>query len=153
MNKSAVISQDGIYRYELSRSWDTDKPYVMFIMLNPSTADGGKDDPTIRRCINFAKSWGYGGIHVGNLYAYRSTNPKDLKKVANPWGPDNDIHLILMAGRSEIIICAWGNNSGVPARIWEIFSNSRLYYIEKSVNGTPKHPLYLKGNLTPKALS
>ena len=152
MNKSAIISQDKMYRYELSRQWDSMKSCVMFIMLNPSTADGIKDDPTIRRCINFAKSWDYGGIYVGNLYAYRATNPKELRNKSNPWGTENNVHLISMANRSAIVVCAWGNNKGVPANILKILSKSRLYYIEKSINGTPKHPLYLKGNLTPQRL-
>ncbi len=152
MNKSAIISQEKMYRYELSRQWDSEKPYVMFVMLNPSTADGLKDDPTIRRCINFAKSWDYGGIWVGNLYAYRATNPKELKNVANSYGPDNDMHLISMANQSAIVICAWGHNEGTPSSILRIFSKSRLYYIDKSVNGTPKHPLYLKGDLKPQRL-
>ncbi len=152
MKKSAVISKDGMYRYELSRIWDSSKLPVMFVMLNPSTADASKDDSTIRRCINFAKSWDYGGIWVGNLYAYRTKNPKELKKAANPRGFNNDMHLILMANRSAIVICAWGNNKGMPVSIMKILHKSRLYYIEKSVNGTPKHPLYLKGNLTPQRL-
>lgn len=152
MNRSAIISPDTKYRYELSRSWDTKKPYVMFIMLNPSSADASNDDPTIRRCINFAKSWDYGGINIGNLYAYRATNPKELKKVADPWGQENIMHLISMANQSAIVICAWGHNKGFPAFISMNLSKSRLYYIEKSINGTPKHPLYLKGNLTPQRL-
>lgn len=153
MKKSAIVSKDKMYRYELSRSWDSEKPYVMFIMLNPSTADASKDDPTIRRCINFAKSWDYGGIFVGNLYAYRTTHPKELKQIANPCGSENITHLISMARRSAIVVCAWGNNKGIPQNITKIFYYKRLYYIEKSVNGTPKHPLYLKGNLMPQRLN
>ena len=152
MNKSAIISEDKMYRYELSRQWDDQKPYVMFIMLNPSTADGMKDDPTIRRCINFGKSWGFGGIQVGNLYAYRATNPKELKNKADPWGPDNSAHLISMANRSKIIVCAWGHNKGIPVKIWKMFVKDKLYCIEKSVLGTPKHPLYLPKTLRPQKL-
>ena len=80
MIKSAEISPCGLYRYSLTRKWEAWKGTVNFIMLNPSTADAQEDDPTIRRCIGFAKAWGYGGIVVTNLFAYRATNPKELKK-------------------------------------------------------------------------
>lgn len=96
MIKSAIISECGKYRYSLSRIWDENKANVLFIMLNPSTADGDVDDPTIRRCIGFAKSWGYGGIYVGNLFAYRATDPKELLKVENPIGFENIHHLMDM---------------------------------------------------------
>jgi hypothetical protein len=78
MKKDAKLSDDKLYRYQLSRIWDETKPKVLFIMLNPSTADADVDDPTIRRVINFAKSWNYGGVYVVNLYAFRSTDPKGL---------------------------------------------------------------------------
>lgn len=151
MNKSAIISSNEKYRYGLLRSWDIHKPYVMFIMLNPSTADGVKDDPTITRCINFAKSWGYGGLWVGNLYAYRATDPKELKNTPDPWGPENFMQLQSMVDRCKIIVCAWGNNKGRPSRIFNKFDN--LFYLGLSNNGTPKHPLYLKKGLKPIAFN
>ena len=79
MRKGAIISKDKKHRYRLWRIWDDSLPKALFIMLNPSTADVMLDDPTIRRCIGFAKSWGYGGIYVGNIFSLRSSNPKDLK--------------------------------------------------------------------------
>lgn len=84
---SAVISECGSYRYRLERVWEAEKDRVAFIMLNPSTADASKDDPTIRRCIGFAKAWGFGGLIVGNLFALRSTDPKALYGHKDPVGP------------------------------------------------------------------
>lgn len=76
MNTNAILSEDRKYRYVLSRIWDESKPMVMIIGLNPSTADETKNDPTIIRCIDFAKSWGYGGVYMLNLFAFRATLPK-----------------------------------------------------------------------------
>jgi len=156
MKSRAIISECGKYRYSLSRIWDDDKPMVLFVMLNPSTADGDQDDPTIRRCIGFAKSWGYGGLWVGNLLAYRATNPKDLKSVADPFGPDNEIHLMQMAIEADLLVCAWGN----PNITKNMMHRTKLitglglvpHFLELSKDGTPKHPLYLKSNLKPKQL-
>ena len=106
---TAILSDCGKYRYSLTRNWDSEKPKVLFIMLNPSTADADNDDPTIRRCINFAKYWGYGGLHVCNLFAYRATNPKELLHIDNPLGDQNIYHMKKLANEAEIIVCAWGN--------------------------------------------
>jgi len=150
--KGAIISACQKYRYSLWRIWDNTKPNVLFIMLNPSTADADIDDPTIRRCIGFAKSWGYGGVYVGNLFAYRSTNPKELLKAINPIGDDNIFHLQAMSSRCEIAVCAWGNSAIVtklcknkPLSVIQIALN----YLELSNDGTPKHPLYLRSDLKP----
>jgi hypothetical protein len=156
VGSSAVLSECGNYRYELSRIWDTTKPMVMFLMLNPSTADANKDDNTIRRCIAYAKSWGYGGVFVGNLFAYRATNPKELLNVKNPVGEKNQSHLIKMSLKTDMTICAWGNSSIVEKLTKSLgyFKplsglQNRFNYLELSKNGTPKHPLYLKCNLLP----
>jgi hypothetical protein len=149
--KSAVISEDNNYRYQLSRIWDESKPAVLFIMLNPSTADASIDDPTIRRCINFAKSWGYGGLYVGNLYAYRSTDPKALKYVENPVGNDNIAHIQSLVTLVDKVIYAWGNNQKEPEWLRSIVETP--YCIELSKKGVPKHPLYLKGDLQPKLVA
>lgn len=97
MKKYATLSEDRKYRYTLTRIWDETKPKVMFIGLNPSTADETKDDPTIIRCINFAKSWGYGGLEMTNLFAFRATNPKVMKNEKEPIGKDNDTWLKKLA--------------------------------------------------------
>lgn len=116
MKKGAIISDCETYRYRLWRIWNENAAKIMWIMLNPSTANAEEDDPTIRRCIGFARNWGYGGIYVENLYAYRSTDPKELKTAADPEGPANRDHLISMMNDSEKIICAWGNKQGPPPK-------------------------------------
>ena len=90
MQRTACIDETGAYRYKLSRIRNPDKPMVMFIMLNPSTADANVDDPTIRRCIGFTERWGYGDLWVGNLFALRSSRPRDLLMADAPMGPEND---------------------------------------------------------------
>jgi len=153
MIKGAIISEDEQYRYQLWRIWDKDKPMVMFLMLNPSTADATEDDNTVRRCINFAKEWGYGGIYTGNLFAYRAKNPKDLLKAEEPVGEENLEHLESMSERCGEVICAWGNNDIVEKlqgkNSLEAIKKP-MYAIEFSIDGNPKHPLYLRNGLTPK---
>ncbi len=148
MKKHAILSEDNKYRYQLSRIWDEEKPMILFIMLNPSTADANIDDPTIRRVTNFAKSWGYGGLYVGNLYAFRSTDPNILQKVDNPIGTDNIQYIKSLIGLTEKVIYAWGNNRKEPEWLSNLVDNP--YCIDISKKGIPKHPLYLKGNLLPK---
>ena len=152
MKKSAIISDCNKYRYELHREWDKKKGKVLFIMLNPSTADGLNNDLTTIRCINFAKKWGYGGIMIGNIYPFRAKRPKDLKK----WVRDckhskrfqnwiNYRHIMGMAEQADLIVCAWGCNykGGIPDWVEEL---GDLHYLELCDDGiTPKHPL---GNLS-----
>ena len=94
MRTNAILSEDRKYRYVLLREWDSQLPKIMFIGLNPSTADENQDDPTIRRCIAFAKSFDYGGFYMLNLFAYRSTSPSKLREVDDPIGEDNDNFLL-----------------------------------------------------------
>lgn len=155
---SAVLSDCKKYRYSLTRVWDDNKPRVLFVMLNPSTADAEKDDPTIRRCIGFAKDWGYGGIYVVNLFALRATNPKDLLKAPFVVGIENEKWFRRMSSLAHLVVCAWGNGKIVDKlqkrldHNWKPLSwiSKPLHYIELSNDGTPKHPLYLQKHLTPK---
>ena len=138
------------YRYVLYRIWDKSKPLVMFIGLNPSKADETIDDPTTKRCINFAKSWGYGGIFVTNLFAYRTNSPSKMKSYDDPIGEENDKWIKIFSKKAEIIIAAWGNN-GIylnRARVIEKYI-SNLKCIKKNKSGEPSHPLYLKADLKP----
>ena len=105
-NRRAIVSACGKYRYRLSRMWDSKKPCVLFIMLNPSTADHEKDDNTIRRCISFAKSWGYGGLYVGNLFPYRATKPEELLTVKDPFGFGNRYHIMNMSFQCKTAVLA-----------------------------------------------
>jgi hypothetical protein len=141
MEKTAILSQDEKYRYQLSRCWDETKPCILFIMLNPSTADANIDDPTIRRVISFAKSWGYGGVYVGNLFAFRSTDPKGLKQTADPVGENNIQHIQTLVGLVDKVIYAWGNNQKEPKWLTDLVATP--YCIDISKKGVPKHPLYL----------
>ncbi len=145
----AILSDCKLYRYRLWRIWDEKKPLVLFIMLNPSTADAMQDDPTIRRCINFAHTWGYGGIMVGNLFAYRSTDPKELLNVENPVGEDNNRHILEMHAQCKLTVCAWGNVKTKAKPLIGI-DNSELYYLELTNSNNPRHPLYVKGDVLPK---
>src|SRR5262245_2535132 len=105
---SADISSDGVYRYSLSRRLSHGDRAVLFVGLNPSTADGATDDPTIRRCVGFARSWGFDWLLMGNLYALRSTDPKGLMRVEDPIGPKNQGKLRNLTRRTELVVAAWG---------------------------------------------
>ena len=108
MQGGAVIT--GNYRYLLWREWNSSNKTVTFIMLNPSRADAQINDPTITRCINFAKSWGYGRLEVVNLFAYRTHKPSLLKQATKPIGKDNDRYIIESVEKSDRVILAWGNH-------------------------------------------
>lgn len=142
---AAHISSCGRYRYMLRRSWSGD-PRAVFVMLNPSTADALQDDPTIRRCIGFAKAWGCGGLWVGNLYAYRATNPRDLWTVDDPVGPDNDLWLASCAlGVAGPVVAAWGAHAR-PDRVDAVRRLPGMGSLEAlgvTTAGAPRHPLYL----------
>tara|TARA_B100002049_G_C16085590_1_gene379400 strand:+ start:31404 stop:31889 length:486 start_codon:yes stop_codon:yes gene_type:complete len=144
---SAVISKCGLYRYLLERE-PGDKPLV-FVMLNPSTADAERDDPTIRRCRGFAKELGYTGILVVNLYAFRATKPADLGAAKDPIGIDNDAY-ILKVCRDRDVCCAWGAN-GELSRAHEVLSaihsvSGKTFSLGLTKAGMPRHPLYVKGS-------
>ena len=120
-------------------------------MLNPSIADADTDDPTIQRCMGFAATWGYGGIIVGNLFAYRTTDPDILKTIQDPVGPMNDEFLSVISEKADITICAWGNHGKLMGRdqtVLQLLDSPKCIKVNKS--GTPKHPLYAKSYLEPK---
>lgn len=149
--RSALLSPDGTYRYRLDRRWGT-APSAVFVMLNPSTADATNDDPTIRRCVGFARRWGAGGLTVVNLYAFRATFPRDLWTAADPVGPDNDTHLqevAIHAGLDRVpIIAAWGSHAK-PERVREVvqlIGFRRLKSLGVTAAGQPRHPLYLQND-------
>ena len=151
MKRDAEFSSCGSYRYSLSRVWDESLPAVLFIMLNPSSADGTKDDPSIRRCISYAKDWGFGSLFVGNLFALKSTKPAGLLESANPEGPENLKYLLKMSSHCKLIVCAWGN--GPTLKKLSAYSpknlNRKLHFLKLSLGGIPCHPLYLPKHLEP----
>ncbi len=104
---SAVLSPDGVYRYQLVREWDRARPRVAFLMLNPSTADATQNDPTIRKCIAFARSWGCGSLEVVNLFAFRATDPRELGRCGarvDPVGAENDGYILAAARRASVVV-------------------------------------------------
>ena len=140
------------HRYTLHRSWIGNKGVVNFIMLNPSTADEVFDDATIRRCVGFAKRWGFSGLVVTNLFAYRATQPKDLKALLGTnggfrlaIGEDNTAHLDREARMANAVVCAWGDNCDVlPHRDLDVIGMLRyrdLYCIRRTKKGNPSHPV------------
>ena len=156
--KSAEISACGRYRYRLERTWDPERPAVLFIMLNPSAADDLRDDPTIRRCIRFAAELGFGKLMCGNLFAFRSHRPVDLLSTQAAAGPENQRHLLEMAEAADTIICAWGNEvilkkmgfSAGRECLPDGLSQRELHVLRLSKKGIPCHPLYLPSHLKPE---
>lgn len=153
MIASAVLSPCGRYRYRLRRTWDTGVQVLGFVMLNPSTADATTDDPTIRRCIGFARDWGFGGLAVANLYAYRATKPADLWLAEDPVGPENDEHLAALFTASDVgmVVAAWGANAR-PDRVTEVSALPgavTLHALGLTKDGAPRHPLYMPKTATP----
>lgn len=150
--KTATISADGRYRYMLTRRWDVFGPTVAWVMLNPSTADAEVDDPTIRRCMGFARDWGYGGIRVVNLYAFRATNPADLWKADDPVGPDNNINLRRVFREQLLnkapVMAAWGAFAKQDRvdEVLKMAGSERLQCLDVTQSGAPRHPLYLPKN-------
>ena len=146
----AVFSDCRKFRYALWRMWDEDKPLVMIIGLNPSTADEKVNDPTITRCISFARSWGYGGVCVTNLFGFRATAPTELKAYHDPIGKENDAWVHEMAKEAAIKVAAWGNHGKFLNRSVEFLSSlDQLHCIKMNKSGEPAHPLYLKAELKP----
>ncbi len=150
MKNTAELSECRNYRYALWRTWDESKPIVMFIALNPSTADETNDDPTLTRCINFAKSWGYGGVCMANLFAFRATEPKDMKAVKDPIGSKNDAWLLKLVKDAELVVGAWGNDGSFIKRSKQIVELiPQLHCLKVNKSGEPAHPLYLSAKLKP----
>jgi hypothetical protein len=150
--KGAAIDPSGLYRYSLWRIWDHAIPGVLFVMLNPSTADANIDDPTIRRCIGFAKAWGYGSLEVVNLFAYRTTNPDELRKCEDPIGPENDAYIRKALSLADKVITAWGTKGALLNRnsvVMELLKPHDPHCLDKSKDGHPKHPLYISADRKP----
>lgn len=149
---TAVI--EGPYRYELTRQWDDSLPNLEWIMLNPSTATADEDDPTIRRCIDFAIRWDFGGIVVHNVFAYRATKPADLRNAPNgdPVGPVNRQYLQHETGRCGLItrtMAAWGASAAAGGQ-WTWQRGREFYCLGRTQSGAPKHPLYVKSSQLPE---
>ena len=152
MARSAVLSPDRRYRYALTRRWRPGGQAVLWVMLNPSTADAERDDATLRRILAYSQSWGYHALTVVNLYGYRATNPRDLFTADNPVGPDNDTHIERAASGHGRIVAAWGAHAR-PERVAAVLAlpgMQRLSALALTASGQPRHPLYLPGGLLPR---
>lgn len=140
---SATADIRGDYRYSLTRVWDPALPRITFVLLNPSTADAVELDPTLRRCVGFAKRDGFGGMAIVNLYAFRTKSPKVMKVAADPVGPENDR---VLAGVSGTVVAGWGNNAD-PARVAHAVALlPPLHALGVNKGGAPTHPLYVLGD-------
>jgi len=157
----AVLSEDEKYRYRLGRRWADDGPTALFVMLNPSTADGTDDDPTIRRCVGFAKREGAAALEVVNLFGYRAKDPRSIATMAATdagrlelVGPDNNAQIAEAAEQDHIgiIIAAWGAGFGVKYRgpevvkLVESVNPNPVMCLGHTAAGFPKHPLYIRSN-------
>ena len=165
IRRGAEISLCGRYRYSLDRKWFDDTRTqssvrhgthlpIIFVMLNPSTADAYEDDPTIRRCIGFAKREGFEWLNVINLFAGRATKPADLLEMSDPVGPENFRKWLLAYDLSQLgakIVCAWGAQPEAADRGRDFLDvmqagNTKLWCLGTTKHGHPKHPLYIKGD-------
>ena len=150
----AYFSPCRTWRYTLHRIWEPGRDLCMFIGLNPSTADETNNDPTITRCQNYAAGWGFGGFVMTNLFAYRATDPRDMKAYRNPIGPENDLWLTRASRNVSLIVAAWGNHGLYQNRspnILQLFRARGLpvHCLGFTQAGQPKHPLYLRRDLQP----
>jgi hypothetical protein len=154
---TATLSPDGVYRYLLTRTWpnhdaeDVDSLLrtILFVMLNPSTADALIDDPTVRRIVGFARIWKYNSVQVVNLFALRSSDPDALRRHPDPIGPANDNHIAEAAVRADLIVCGWGAQPDLRSRDRDVYGLLRsrarapIRCLGLTTGGHPRHPLYL----------
>lgn len=147
-----AFSADRRYRYVLWRVWENHGAprYCAFVGLNPSTADESTDDPTIRRCVGFAKAWQFDALAMLNLFAFRATDPQDMRAADDPVGDDNDSWLAKIAGGASIVVAAWGAHGSHLNRASIVRASiPNLHCLRLTKNGHPAHPLYLPGSLAP----
>jgi hypothetical protein len=147
---TAVVSACGRYRYSLERRWGAGDRSLLWIMLNPSTADAAQDDRTISRCVRFSRGFGFDSLIVGNLYAYRATDKSQLWEVEDPAGPEADQWLAQLASTATDVICAWGEEGPIRGRADAVRRMLRgipsASYLVMNASGHPRHPLYVHGS-------
>lgn len=150
---SDVMSKCLRWRYALTREWGPRAPLVV-IGLNPSTATATEDDPTVRRCIGFARRWGMGGLVMLNIFAYRATDPRELRRVTDPVGVRNNDALRVLTAGVPHVLCAWGSHGAYRARggfVAELLADRPLRCFGRTKGGHPRHPLYLRSDSQPEA--
>lgn len=151
LSRNASFDRQRIYRYELHRGWSDGSRMVNFICLNPSTADAEMDDPTVRKCVKFARTWGYDSLCITNLFAYRTVDPRLMMKAADPIGLGNDRHILQIAERASLVICAWGRDGAFMGRgsiVRRMIARFDPHYL-RLTREQPWHPLYLPDSTVP----
>lgn len=143
------------YRYDLTRIWDETGLKVAFVMLNPSTATEVQNDPTVERCERRARALGFGAFRVCNIFAWRDTDPKKMRKAADPIGPYNDQAITDACHWADKVVCAWGTHGehlqrGPAVEALMRSSGKPLYHLGLSKAGHPKHPLYISYTQQPE---
>jgi len=150
IKRKAAFSRCGRYRYALWRQWDAALPRVLFIGLNPATADAVKDDNTMRRCMHYARDWGFGSMAVANLFAWRTTWPSELKKADDPVGRYNDRWLRRLSREADLTVAMWGNDGEFLHRSREVKKRfPDLYCFRVTARGEPHHTRGLPNGLQP----
>jgi hypothetical protein len=142
------------WRYLLWRCWDASRPAANFLMLNPSTADEFRLDPSCTRARNYAAAWGFGAVLITNLFGWRATDPEEMKRAPDPVGAGNDRAIVAAARRSALVVCAWGNHGEHRERAAQVVGllrsgKIRLNCLRMNSSGHPAHPLYLPSALEP----
>ncbi len=153
LESGAEFSPCRTWRYCLWRRWSRRGPTAAFIGLNPSTADETRDDPTVRRCIRFAQGWGYGRMFMLNIFAYRSTDPRLLRNVADPIGPGTNAAIVRICRRAKLVVACWGQWGKLFERggaVAHLLGDSPLYCLDTTRDGHPKHPLYIPAVTKPR---
>jgi len=150
----ATFSSCRRWRYLLWRRWDEEKPIANFLMLNPSTADETQLDPSCARARDYAERWGYGALIVTNLFAWRATDPKELKQAEDPVGRSNNQAILRSARQADLVLCAWGNHGAHLERASKVVrmlmgAGIRLEVLRITAADQPAHPLYLPAKLRP----
>ena len=153
---TAVLSECQRYRYQLREIWDTAKPLVLWLLMNPSVACTEYSDPTLHKTGKFARAWGFGGQLVGNVHAYRATDKNELLDVVDPVGPENDQMILQMAAEAKTVVLAYGQPPKAlrrrgPEVVALLAHHPELCYLRLAQDGTPVHPLYLPETLRPKS--
>ncbi|HXM82965.1 MAG TPA: DUF1643 domain-containing protein [Burkholderiales bacterium] len=151
----AAFSRCRRWRYLLWRCWDERAPIANFLMLNPSTADEAQLDPSCTRARNYAERWGFGSLLITNIFAWRATDPEEMKAARDPVGRGNDAAILRAAREADVVVCAWGNHGAHLGRAERVRAllrkeNIALHVLRMNGGGEPAHPLYLSGQLRPR---
>jgi hypothetical protein len=156
-----VVSQCRTYRYRLVHVWDSHMPRLGVVGHSWSATNEWRSDATVRRCIGFARAWGYGGIDIGNLFGLQAADPRKLASVADPIGPDNDAHLSAMCADNDLIVLAWGAHAwpdrarSVAHMLWRLSEDrgGSLAVLGWTERGQPRHPQYVPKDVTPECVT